>query len=254
MDISKEWYRNEFLTQEAPIPHTPVEREFYDYIKIAEGDMEYVSKHHNDDSFGNLEGKGHLSDNELQNLRYHFVVGTAMITRYCVMNGLELEKAYSLSDFYIRKMDKLASICEIVSLHNTMCHDFCHKMNLLQKSRILSKPIVLCMDYIYSHLHTRITMKQLADHTQLSESYLSKLFCKEIGMPVSRYITLRKLEKAKNMLSSSDASLADIANYLAFSSQSHFIHVFQKYEGITPHKYRNKHFRNRWEDMERKQN
>lgn len=205
--------------------------------------------HNSNESFRNPEGKGRLSDNELQNIRYHFVVATAMITRYCVMGGMELEKAYNLSDFYIQKMDKLNTIAEIVSLHNTMCFDFCNKMNIIKKSQILSKPVVLCMDYIYSHIHSRITIKQLAEHTNLSESYLSKLFCKEIGMPVSTYIALQKIEKAKNMLSYSDYSLADIANYLSFSSQSHFIQVFSKYVGVTPHKYRDKHFRNQWDAL-----
>ncbi len=249
MDISKEWHKSEFITHEASLSHTPIETEFNEYIAIAEGDLEFLDKHHNSESFGNPEGKGKLSENELQNIRYHFVVATALITRYCVMNGLELEKAYTLSDFYIRKMDKCNSIPEIISLHNTMCYDYCKKMHALKKSQVLSKPVVLCMDYIYSHLHSRITVKQLAEYTQLSENYLSKLFCKEIGMPVSNYITQQKIEKAKNMLSYSDYSLADIANYLAFSSQSHFIQVFQKLEGMTPRKYRDRHFRNNWEDL-----
>lgn len=249
MDISKEWYRSEFVKHESLLPHTPVEKEFNDYIAIAEGNLEYVKENHNNDSFKNPDGKGKLSENELQNIRYHFVVATAMITRYCVMYGLELEKAYNLSDFYIQTMDKCTSVSEIVSLHNTMCYDYCNKMNILKKSEVLSKPVVLCMDYIYSHLHSKITIRQLAEHTNLSESYLSKIFCKEIGMPVSTYITLQKIEQAKNLLSYSDYSLADIANYLAFSSQSHFIQVFQKHEGITPHKYRSKHFRNHWEAM-----
>lgn len=253
MDISKEWYRSEFVKHESLLPHTPVEKEFNNYIAIAEGNLEYVKKQHNSDSFRNPDGKGKLSENELQNIRYHFVVSTAMITRYCVMYGLELEKAYNLSDFYIQKMDKCSSVSEIVSLHNTMCYDYCNKMHILKKSEVLSKPVVLCMDYIYSHLHTRITISQLAKHTHLSESYLSKIFCKEIGMPVSAYITLKKIEHAKNLLSYSDYSLAYIANYLAFSSQSHFIRVFQKHEGITPHKYRNRHFRNNWENLPKKE-
>ena len=56
-------------------------------------------------------------------------------------------------------------------------------------------------------------------------------------------------EKAKNLLTYSNYSLTEIANYLAFSSQSHFIQIFQKYGGTTPRKYRELHFRNNWEDM-----
>lgn len=249
MDISKEWHRSEFIRHESSIPHIPVEEEFNEYIAISEGNLDYVTANLNNDSFSSTEGKGTLSENELQNLRYHFVVATAMITRYCVMNGMELEKAYNLSDFYILKMDKCSCIDEIVELHNTMCLDFCKKMHIIKTSEILSKPVVLCMDYIYSHLHSRITLRQLAEHTNLSESYLSRLFSKEIGVSVSDYIILQKIEKAKNLLSYSDYPLADISNYLSFSSQSHFIQVFHKHVGMTPHKYRDKHFRHQWEDL-----
>lgn len=252
MDITKEWYRNEFIKHESWIPHTTIEEELNDYLAIAEGNLDYLSKHHSSEAFSNPEGKGRLSENELQNIRYHFVVSTALVTRYCVMNGMEQEKAYTLSDFYIQKMDKCRTIPEIAELQTTMCYDYCNKMHILKKSQVLSKPVVLCMDYIYSHIHSRITIKQLAEYTNLSESYLSKLFCKEIGMPVSNYVMLQKIEKAKNLLSYSDYLLVDIANYLAFSSQSHFIQVFQKYVGMTPHKYRSLHFRNHWEDLSKK--
>lgn len=248
MDISREWYKNEFINHELLLPHTPIEEEFHEYIAIAEGDLDYVRKQ-NKESFIDQQGKGHLSDNKLQNIRYHFVVATALITRYCAMNGMELEKAYSLSDFYIQKMDKCTTIADIAALHNTMCLDFCNKMYVLKKSEVLSKPVVLCMNYIYSHLHTRITLKQLAEYTSLSENYLSKIFREEIGVPVSKYITLQKIEQARNLLSYSDYSLTAIANYLAFSSQSHFIQVFERYVGMTPHNYRNKYFRNSWDDM-----
>lgn len=248
MDISKEWYRSEFMQHETLSLHIPIEKEYYDYIAIADGNLDYVIKNRNDTSFIDPTGKGKLSDNYLQNIRYHFVVAVSLITRYCIANGLEQEKAYNLSDFYISKMDKCQNDHEIADLHNAMCYDFCQNMHKLKKNGILSKPVVMCMDYIYSHIHTRITIKDLAEHTNLSESYLSKLFHKEMGIPVSEYVLTLKIEKAKNLLSYSDFSLIDIANYLAFSSQSHFIQVFQKKIGLTPHKYRQKYFRQHWEE------
>ena len=130
-----------------------------------------------------------------------------------------------------------------------MCIDMCKQMNIIRNSQILSKPIVLCIDYIYSHIHYRITIKELADHLHLSESYLSKLFSKEMGISLSQYILDLKIEKAKNLLQYSEYNIVDIANYLSFSSQSHFIQVFQKKTGLTPHKYRTQNFRQEWQQM-----
>lgn len=249
MNISKEWYRSEFINHEMLEEHRILETEFAFYDSIANGNMEYVESDCKRNTFTNPDGMGKLSEKPLQNLRYHFVVTTAMITRYCVHAGMEQERAYNLSDFYIYKMDACQSIPEIARLHDIMCLDFCKHMFILQSSQVLSKPIVLCIDYIYSHIHYRITIKALADYLNLSESYLSKLFHKEMGFPISQYIIDLKIEKAKNLLQYSEYNIIDIANYLSFSSQSHFIQVFQKKTGLTPHKYRTRNFRINWDGM-----
>lgn len=249
MDLTKEWYRSEFIQHESLMEHRVMENEFTFYDAIAGGDIDYVKNNIKENTFLKPAGMGKLSENYLQNIRYHFVVTTAMITRYCVHSGMEQEKAYSMSDFYILKMDTLKNVKEIAALHDTMCFDFCNQMNILKSSQVLSKPIVLCIDYIYSHIHFRITLKELAEYLNLSESYLSKLFHQEMGISLSQYILDLKIEKAKNLLQYSDYNIVDIANYLSFSSQSHFIQVFQKKTGLTPHRYRTKHFRTNWDKV-----
>lgn len=249
MDITKEWYKSEFLQHELLEQHRAIEHEFTFYDAIAAGDVAVVKQNCNSNAFTNPDGMGKLSENKLQNIRYHFVVTAAMIARYCVHNGMEQEKAYGLSDFYILKMDKCKSISEISTLHDTMCIDYCSQMQLVMKQQTLSKPIVLCMDYIYSHLHYRITLKDLAQYLNLSESYLSRLFRKEMGISVGNYILELKIDKAKNLLQYSEYTTAEISNYLAFSSQSHFIQVFQKRTGLTPYKYRMHHFRTTWNSV-----
>lgn len=250
MSVTKNWYRSEFVNHEMITGHRVLESELSFYDSIANGNIEAVEENCKRKDFTNPDGMGVLSPNPIQNIRYHFVISVAMITRYCVHAGMEQEKAYSLSDFYILKMDKCQTLDEISELHDVMCIDICKQMHILRKSQILSKPIVLCIDYIYSHIHNRITVKELANYLGLSESYLSKLFHKEMGLSISQYILNLKIEKAKNLLQYSEYNVVDIANYLSFSSQSHFIQVFQKFTGMTPHKYRTKNFRTNWDEIQ----
>lgn len=95
--------------------------------------METVIQNCNADSFTNLEGTGVLSRNPVTNLKYHFVVTAAMLTRYCIDGGMEAEQAYRLSDFYILKMDSCTSLRQIADLHHTMAKDFTGKMILQKK-------------------------------------------------------------------------------------------------------------------------
>ena len=88
----------------------------------------------------------------------------------------------------------------------------------------------------------------MAEYLSLSESYLSKLFLKEMGIPLSHYITDLKIEKAKNLCRNIQITALSKSPIISlFASQSHFIQVFQKKTGITPYKYRIMYFRTNWE-------
>ncbi len=246
INLKKEWYQQELQKSEEALAHRPIEEEYTFYQAVSSGDMDFVQENCKQSSFTNPDGMGTLSVNPLTNIKYHFVITVAMITRHCVDAGLELEQAYRLSDFYIKKMDSYTSMEDISKLHDDMVLDFTGKMLLLKKNAVISRSIVLCMEYIYNNINHRITVQELAEHTNLSPSYLSRLFKKELGISISDYILEKKIEKAQNLLKYSTYSLIEIANYLAFSSQSHFIQTFKKMVGTTPKKYRDHHYRTSW--------
>lgn len=246
MNLQREWYMKELKMSEEDNPHRPMEVEYSFYNAVSSGDMDYVRENIKKGDFKNPEGMGILSRNALTNLKYHFVVTVAMITRHCVEAGMELEQAYRLSDFYILKMDSMTTIEDIAALHDNMVLDFTGKMLLIKKQPIISKSITMCIEYVYNHIHDRITIEDLAAYTDLSPSYLSRLFKKELGISVSDYIREKKIDKAQNLLKYSDFTPVEIANYLSFSSQSHFIQTFEKMVGMTPKKYRDRYYRTSW--------
>ncbi|MBQ2116488.1 MAG: helix-turn-helix domain-containing protein, partial [Lachnospiraceae bacterium] len=211
-NLRNEWYTQELSDSESDSYHRPIEEEYSFYAAVKNGDMNYVRKNLENNNFTNPEGMGVLSKNPINNLRYHFIISVAMITRHCVEGGLELELAYRLSDFYILKSDSCNTTGAIVSLHKDMVLDFTGKMLSLKKNDIISKPIVLCTEYIYNHINDRITINELAEFTELSPSYLSRLFKQNLGISVSDYIREKKIEKAENLLRYSDISLIEISN------------------------------------------
>lgn len=245
MDLNHDWCLSEFETHESLTPYRPIEDELAFYTAVAAGNHQVVDNL-SQKLINYIPPEGIYSDDALQDIRYHFAIVGSGIAKFCVHNGMEQDRAYSMSRFYIKKMDTLNTKEDIDELFLNMVNTFCQQMEDFQKKASYSKPIVLCMDYIYSHLHYRITVKELSEYLNLSESYLSKLFHKEVGITLSQYIMNLKIEKAQNLLQYSDYSMVDIANYLSFSSQSHFIQSFQKTLGTTPHKFRTQNFRSSW--------
>lgn len=171
-----------------------------------------------------------------------------MITRMCGQNGMELEQAFRLSDFYIQKLDDLHTAQEVQNLHEEMVIDYTERMRREIRKDVISKHVSDCKDYIYCHVKERITVEQLASEFVISVSYLSRLFKKEFGVSVSTYVKNKKIEVAKDLLKFSDYSMIEIANHLSFSSQNHFIQQFKKVVGITSKKYRDTHHNVKWNE------
>ena len=92
MTISKEWVYREYINREDMIIHAPYEpeMEFYSYVKS--GDLDKVNRYLKRD-FTSIQGLGKLSDNEIRNFRYHFIITAAMVSRACIDAGLSLEQA-----------------------------------------------------------------------------------------------------------------------------------------------------------------
>lgn len=242
MSIQKELYYQEYLHRENEILHAPYNPELNFYSLVQSGNVEKV-KELCSESLLEKKGLGILSDNYLRHIKYHFVITTALVARYCIEGGMELSTAYTISDFYIKKADESRTAQEVADLHPQMCLDYTIRMKKLRNRKVCSLHIAKTLDYIYDHLHTKITTITLADYVGLHPSYLSRLFKEETGVSITEYILDKKIETAKNMLIYSDYSIAQISNVLAFPNQSYFTKLFHQKTGITPGKFRTSNLR-----------
>ena len=226
-----------FLQREYCRYHLPYERELDFYTAVRNGDIQLIEK-----IMLPLKNEqlGRLSNNPLKNLKYHLIITIAMITRFCIEGGMEPETAYTLSDIYIQKVDVCRDEDEINELHKKVSFDFARKMRSTHKKTTLSRATIIIEDYIYDHLHEKISLDQFAEATGLNKTYLCELFKNEIGITIGDYIKKQKIDAAKQMLIYTEYSATAIGNYLAFSSHSYFISVFKKETGMTPGEYQKK--------------
>ena len=246
MDEAQNWKPVEADGRRKPACHREPGEEFLFYRSVAAGLIDAVQENCSRGAFENMEGAGRLSDNPVTNLKYHFVVTAAMLTRFCMEGGMAMEEAFSLSDEYIRRMDCCTNMAEIVYVHDQMALDYVCRMRNLKKRIASSKQVAEAIDYIYVHIMDRITIQELASAISISPAHLSRIFKQETGISVSEYIRQRKIDMAKNLLRFSDYDFADIAAMLSYSSQSHFIQHFRTQMGMTPKAYRDRNYMNNW--------
>lgn len=246
MVTQKPWEKSEYFISDKDMLHRSQNDELLFYRQVASGDIEAIEENCRQHRFLETEGVGILSRDPVTNLKYHFIVTAALVSRICTEQGMEMEQSFRLSDYYIGRLDYIDSKEEIERWHNQMVRDYTKRMHLLRQNAALSRPISECLNYIYAHFKERITIEDLAACTGNSTSYISRLFKSEMGMSASDYIRQVKIEKAKNLLRFSDFTLVEISSYLAFSSQSHFIKLFREECGMTPKKYRDQFYGTHW--------
>jgi len=112
--------------------------------------------------------------------------------------------------------------------------------------RILTVPSVTirslrhAVDYIHEHLETKLTLKEIADVACMTPTYFSSVFKKYNGVSPWEYITIKRVERALDMLRSTDMTKLEIAERCGFSSSSNFYKAFVHVTGKTPSAYARK--------------
>ncbi len=88
------------------------------------------------------------------------------------------------------------------------------------------------------HLADPISVRAIADAVQLSPSRLSHLFTEQVGISPMRFVELRRIERAQELLESSALSIGAIAEATGFSSQFHFSTRFRAVADMSPTEWR----------------
>lgn len=235
----------QFIQREEGIYHPTYDTELNFYEMVSDGNIGDLNRK---DDYGDIDVKsrGILSDDKIRNLKYHIIVTVAMISRFCIEKGLDERTSYSLSDFYIKKIDETDSESELKSIHKKLIFDYAKRMKNVHHKIACSIQCTRAMDYIQNHLHENVRLQDIADYVKLERTYLSKLFHAETGMKISDYIIREKIHVAKNMLAYSEFTCTEIAEYLSFSSDSYFGKVFKGETNLTPTAYRKLKYRKHW--------
>lgn len=201
---------------------------------------------------GNLSGCGSLihntalngriglmcPDNSLRQKKDECIVLSVLCRRAAVLGGMPTETAYTLSDHYIQRAEACERIDQVLQCSKEMIQDYLLRVHKLKQYAGYHKSTLECMDYIALHLTEKIHLEQLAETIGYDKYYLSSRFKKDTGKAITEYITEKKIEEAKHLLSVSSMNVYQISEKLSFGSHSYFCVSFKRLTGMTPNDYR----------------
>ncbi|WP_019911075.1 AraC family transcriptional regulator [Paenibacillus sp. HW567] len=94
------------------------------------------------------------------------------------------------------------------------------------------------LNHIETNIEQNITIHELAEIAHMHPNYFIRLFKKQLGVPPIQYITRKKIDKAKELLTSTTSTISEIAVQLGFSDMFYFSKQFKKNAGLAPTDFR----------------
>ena len=206
---------------------------------VRNGDLNYAQALNNSILISN--GVPAHGADPLRQSKISVIVFCSIVCRAAVEGGLSPEQAYLLGDSYIQSCESAKTMDELRVIPHAMYDDFIHRVHKCRINPALSAPVQKCIDYIEMHLEERIRAADLAALVGYSEYYITHKFREETHYFINDYIKFAKIERAKVLLTSTDASTQEIADRLGLGTRSYFSRSFRRVAGISPAEYRQKH-------------
>lgn len=243
LNVQEKFFDLVFQNREEGVSHNPYSQELRMLSSIEHGDLALLEECCREEIKENF---GILSSDSPRSYRNLGICAITLASRAAIRGGVSPELAFSLCDSYIMEIEQIKDLYALEPLVERAKTNFCTMVKELKEQKQagmrqkLAHPLVeRAKSYIFSHLHGKITLREVADYLLVNPNYLSDLFKKSENIPFSTFVTTEKLKLVKNMLIYSSYSYIDIASYLGFTSQSYLGKQFKEYTGMTLREYRN---------------
>lgn len=155
-----------------------------------------------------------------------------------ILNMCEISKNYNPSS-----SDDVVLLRELYSLLYTFIKEFPKEFEY--KDKELHTYIQEAINFINSNYMNSITINEVANHVNLSRSYLYKMFIKNLKVSPQKYLINLRMYKATLLLKNTKFPIGEVANKVGYSDSLLFSKTFSKYFSMSPLNYRNNKLNNK---------
>lgn len=138
-----------------------------------------------------------------------------------------------------KQIEEIAQKEQCYAMLIQMIHGYCLLINSYRQTNY-SHLIQRIITYVNTDLTSDLSLKSMSERLSVNASYLSALFKKEVGIPLTDYVNRQRIEQAKKLLVITDLPSKTIAQECGISDVYYFNRLFKKITGYTPKIYREK--------------
>ncbi|MCI5970585.1 MAG: AraC family transcriptional regulator, partial [Oscillospiraceae bacterium] len=126
------------------------------------------------------------------------------------------------------------ALCDILTLFSLQISEAIH--SCIQKKN--TSTVKKITDYVSSNYSKTITLDSLSEIVELSPNYISTLFYKETGTNFKDYLISVRIDKAKELLKTTQLKIYQIAHSVGYEDARYFGDIFFRIVGCLPSQYR----------------
>jgi len=130
------------------------------------------------------------------------------------------------------------SVTHALALELLRRHSSLADRDALERLEIPVRRLRSALEYIEAHLCEDVSLEAIAAAAHLSTFRFARGFRKAVGQPPHQYVIGRRLERAKELLRTTEEGIGEVGRRVGFSSQSHFTALFRRRCGLPPKRYR----------------
>jgi len=206
---------------------------------IEKGDTQYI---HNiiDQPNATIALPPRFPSDPLRELKNLSITLNSISLRAALRGGLNQSIAHNLSHNFAILIEQQTTHDAIVNLNNRIMMTYTDSVRKYALKNH-SETIIDSVNYIRTHLTSKVTLTGIADYLHLSREHLSRLFKEEMNMTITDYIHKLKVEESLSLLTSEIYSVSDISYIFSYSSPTHYSKAFTKHMGLSPKKWQKEH-------------
>lgn len=140
---------------------------------------------------------------------------------------------------YLNRINGMNHYEEIRTWFLTKIQDACRNV-VTKKEEQETNLITIAREYIDHHYQNELSLDETSRQVNISPYYFSKLFKEEMGQSFIEYVTGIRIEKAKELLTTTDKSMKEICNAVGYADPNYFSRTFKKNVGYTPTEFKEK--------------
>lgn len=141
------------------------------------------------------------------------------------------------SNQHIQLIEQIANKDQCLTVWSRITLNYCRliRKHTLKDYSLLTQKIIT---YISSDLTADLSLKTMSEWLNVNASYLSTLFKKEVGIPLTDFVNRQRIEQAKKLLIATELPTKTIAQQCGIPDIYYFSRLFKKRTGVTPKLYR----------------